>query len=92
MDRLPMTNFHKKLWTVGALTLALDGLFSTMPGIIAATSFANLQLTPLIAASFVSNFAIGQLCGGLLMGFLTDVVGRRKIFFPGGQRDDLHLR
>jgi MFS family permease len=83
LDRLPWGRFHTLI--VGALgvTWLLDGLEVTLAGSIAsalktsrALHFSNADIG---AAS--SAYITGAVLGALLFGWLTDRLGRRKLFF-----------
>jgi MFS family permease len=83
LDRLTWSRFHS--WVVAALgiTWILDGLEVTLAGSIAGA----LQESPVLRFSEAEVGAIGSaylagaVGGALLFGYLTDRLGRRKLFF-----------
>jgi MFS family permease len=82
LDRLPWSAWH---WTVVlglGITWVLDGLEVTIVGNIAPTlkSAAGLHLTDLQFTASASGYLIGAAAGALFFGYLTDKLGRKKLF------------
>src|SRR5436305_13620999 len=83
LDRLPWTRFHSLVVVALGVTWILDGLEVTLAGSIAGA----LEQSPVLRFSAVqvglvgSAYLIGAVSGALLFGYLTDRLGRRKLFF-----------
>ncbi len=83
LDRLPWTGFHTLVVVALGVTWILDGLEVTLAGSIAGA----LQESPVLhfdAAEIGlagSAYLTGAVSGALLFGYLTDRLGRRKLFF-----------
>jgi MFS family permease len=83
LDRLRWSRFHS--WVVAALgiTWVLDGLEVTLAGAIAGALMdsPSLRLTETQVGAAASAYLIGAVFGALFFGWLTDVLGRRRLFF-----------
>jgi MFS family permease len=82
LDRLPWSAWH---WTVViglGITWVLDGLEVTIVGNIAPTlkSAAGLHLSDLQFTAAASGYLVGAAAGALFFGYLTDRLGRKKLF------------
>src|SRR5271167_2014346 len=83
LDRLPWTRFHTLVVVALGITWILDGLEVTVAGSIAGA----LQESPVLHFSAAevgavgSAYLAGAVLGALLFGYLTDQLGRRKLFF-----------
>ncbi|MBC7799311.1 MAG: MFS transporter [Gemmatimonadaceae bacterium] len=82
LDRLPWSRFH---WlVVGALgiTWILDGLEVTLAGSLAGaiSDSPRLQLTSTQVGLTASAYLGGAVIGALLFGWLTDRLGRKRLF------------
>ncbi|WP_213308366.1 MFS transporter [Paraburkholderia sacchari] len=83
LDRLPWGRFHVLIVVALGVTWLLDGLEVTLAGAVASAlktspvlHFDNTQVG--IAGS---AYIAGAVCGALGFGWLTDRLGRRKLFF-----------
>ncbi|HEX3881202.1 MAG TPA: MFS transporter [Stellaceae bacterium] len=82
LDRLPWTRFHTLVITALGITWILDGLEVTVAGSIAGA----LQASPLLHFSaeevglLGSAYLAGAVLGALFFGYLTDRLGRKKLF------------
>ncbi|MFJ4065901.1 MFS transporter [Pseudomonas sp. NPDC089996] len=83
LDHLPWTRFHTLLVLALGITWLLDGLEVTLAGSVAgalkdspALHMSNLDIG-LAGATYIA----GAVLGALFFGWLTDRLGRRKLFF-----------
>ncbi len=82
LDRLPWTRFHTLIAIALGITWVLDGLEVTLAGSIAGA----LQESPVLHFSEVevglvgSAYLAGAVSGALLFGYLTDRLGRKRLF------------
>lgn len=82
LDRLPWTRFHTLVIVALGITWVLDGLEVTVAGSIVGA----LQESPVLRFSeaeiglVASAYLAGAVGGALLFGYLTDRLGRRKLF------------
>src|SRR6266850_2137497 len=83
LDRLPWTRFHTLVVVALGITWILDGIEVTLAGSIAGA----LQESPVLhfTAEEVglvgTAYLIGAVTGAVVFGYLTDRLGRRKLFF-----------
>jgi MFS family permease len=82
MDRLPWSSWHVKVITALGASWMLDGLQVTLAGSLAgilqdkkALGLADAQI-----AAGATAYLAGAVTGALLFGYLTDRLGRRKLF------------
>lgn len=78
----PRRSFLRRLTAATGGGMFLDGfVFATIAAVIAGTAFSKeLGLTPLTLGLISSSTLIGTMIGGPLIGYLTDLVGRRPMF------------
>jgi MFS family permease len=83
LDRLPWGRFHTLTITALGVTWILDGLEVTLVGAVAGA----LKQSPVLRLSntdvgFASSaYLAGAVLGGIFFGWLTDQLGRKKLFF-----------
>jgi MFS family permease len=83
LDRLPWTRFHTLVVIALGITWILDGLEVTVAGSIAGA----LQESPVLhfdaaeVGLIGTAYLTGAVVGAVLFGYLTDRLGRRKLFF-----------
>ena len=83
LDRLPWSRFHTLVVVALGITWILDGLEVTLAGSIAGA----LQESPVLhfdaeeVGLVGTAYLIGAVTGAVLFGYLTDRLGRRKLFF-----------
>ncbi|WP_060512014.1 MFS transporter [Pseudomonas sp. NBRC 111124] len=83
LDRLAWTRFHTLLVLALGITWLLDGLEVTLAGSVAGA----LKASPALAMSTTeiglagATYIAGAVLGALFFGWLTDRLGRRKLFF-----------
>src|ERR1700731_4417004 len=82
LDRLPWSRFHTLVVVALGITWVLDGLEVTIAGSIVGA----LQESPVLHFSdaqvglVASAYLIGAVGGALFFGYLTDRLGRKKLF------------
>ena len=83
LDRLPWTRFHTLVIVALGITWVLDGLEVTIAGSIvgALQESPVLHFTPEQIGLVATAYLAGAVVGALLFGYLTDRLGRRKLFF-----------
>lgn len=82
MDRLPWSSWHLKIIVALGTSWMLDGLQVTLAGSLAGIleDKKALALTDPEVAAGASTYLAGAVAGALLFGYLTDRLGRRKLF------------
>jgi len=83
LDRLPWGSFHTRIVIALGITWLLDGLEVTLAGAVASALKASprLQFSNADIGYASSAYIAGAVLGALLFGWLTDRLGRRKLFF-----------
>ena len=83
LDRLPWVRFHSLVVAALGITWILDGLEVTLAGSVAATlrEPATLALSNTDIGFASSAYVAGAVLGALFFGWLTDRLGRRRLFF-----------
>ncbi|HEY7457943.1 MAG TPA: MFS transporter [Xanthobacteraceae bacterium] len=83
LDRLPWGRFHTLVVVALGITWILDGLEVTLAGSLAGALRQSpaLQLTSAEVGLAGSAYIAGAVCGALFFGWLTDRLGRKKLFF-----------
>ena len=82
LDRLPWARWHWIVVIGLGITWILDGLEVTIVGTISPTltSKDGLGLTDVQATAAGTTYLIGACIGALVFGYLTDKLGRKKLF------------
>jgi len=83
LDRLPWTRFHTLLVVALGITWLLDGLEVTLAGAVsgALRDSPILQMSNTQIGLAGAVYIAGAVLGALFFGWLTDRLGRRKLFF-----------
>ncbi|HEY0836258.1 MAG TPA: MFS transporter [Azospirillum sp.] len=83
LDRLPWGRFHGLVVVALGITWILDGLEVTIAGAIAGalTESPSLRFTEADVGAVGSAYILGAVLGALFFGYLTDRMGRKKLFF-----------
>jgi MFS family permease len=83
LDRLPWGRFHTLVVAALGVTWILDGLEVTLAGSLAGALKASpvLQFSNTDVGLASSAYLAGAVIGALLFGWLTDRLGRKKLFF-----------
>ncbi len=83
LDRLPWSRFHTLVVAALGITWILDGLEVTLAGSLAGALKASpvLQFSNADVGLAASAYLGGAVIGALFFGWLTDRLGRKKLFF-----------
>jgi MFS family permease len=83
LDRLPWGRFHTHLAVALGITWVFDGLEVTLAGALAGALKASpvLRFSNTDVGLSASAYLAGAVLGALLFGWLTDRLGRKKLFF-----------
>jgi MFS family permease len=83
LDRLPWGRFHTLVVLALGVTWILDGLEVTLAGAVAGALRESpaLQFTSADVGLAGSAYIAGAVLGAMFFGWLTDRLGRRKLFF-----------
>ena len=83
LDRLPWSRFHLLVATALGITWVLDGLEVTIVGAVSATlqDPRTLRLSAEEIGAVASFYLAGAVSGALWFGWLTDRLGRKRIFY-----------
>jgi MFS family permease len=83
LDALPWGRFHTLVVTALGVTWILDGLEVTLAGALAGALRESpvLRLSPAEVGLSSSAYLLGAVLGALGFGWLTDRLGRRRLFF-----------
>ena len=82
LDRLPWSRWHLVMVIALGITWLLDGLEVTLAGSLASIlkQRAALGLTDLQVGGSATGYLAGAVSGALIFGWLTDRLGRKKLF------------
>jgi hypothetical protein len=83
LDRLPWGRFHTLVVMALGITWILDGLEVTLAGSVAGALKASpvLKFSNADVGLAASAYLAGAVLGALFFGWLTDRLGRKKLFF-----------
>jgi MFS family permease len=83
LDRLPWGRFHNLVIVALGITWILDGLEVTLAGSLAGAlkESPTLKFTNTDIGLASSSYLLGAVLGALFFGWLTDRLGRKKLFF-----------
>jgi MFS family permease len=83
LDRLPWSRFHTLVIAALGITWILDGLEVTLAGTMSGALKASpvLQFSNAEVGLAGSVYLAGAVSGALFFGWLTDRIGRKKLFF-----------
>jgi MFS family permease len=83
LDRLPWNGFHTRVVVALGITWVLDGLEVTLTGALAGALKASpvLHFTNTDVGFASSAYLCGAVIGAIFFGWLTDRLGRKKLFF-----------
>src|SRR5437016_9857874 len=82
MDRLPWSAFHTRLVLALGITWVLDGLEITIASLVGPVlqSTRTLALSSADVGRAASVYLVGEVAGALVFGYLSDRLGRRRLF------------
>lgn len=82
LDRLPFSGWHVRILIALGTSWLLDGLEVTLTGSLAGVlqSKRGLSLTDAQVTGSATIYLAGAVLGALIFGYLTDRLGRRKLF------------
>ncbi len=82
LDRLPWSRWHTRIITALGTSWLLDGLEVTLVGSLSGVleSKGGLSLTDTQVTGAATTYLAGAVLGALTFGYLTDRLGRRKLF------------
>jgi len=82
MDRLPWSAWHRKIIVALGTSWMLDGLQVTLAGSLAGIlqDKKTLGLSDTQVATGATDYLAGAVIGAVVFGYLTDRLGRRKLF------------
>jgi len=82
MDRLPWARFHTRLVIALGTAWVLDGLEITIASLVGPVlqSQHTLHLSSVDVGRSASIYLVGEVAGALFFGYLSDRLGRRKLF------------
>ena len=83
LDRLPWSRFHTLVVAALGVTWILDGLEVTLAGAVSGALKENygLSLTNTEIGLAASAYLAGAVIGAIFFGWLTDRLGRKRLFF-----------
>jgi MFS family permease len=83
LDRLPWSSWHLKMVIALGITWLLDGLEVTLAGALASIlkEPRALGLSDVQVGATATAYLTGAVVGALVFGWLTDRLGRKKLFF-----------
>src|SRR6185369_10244704 len=83
LDALPWSRFHTLVIVALGITWVLDGLEVTLAGAVSGALKASpsLALSDAQVGLSASAYLTGAVVGALLFGWLTDLFGRKRLFF-----------
>jgi MFS family permease len=82
LDRLPWSRWHWLVVVALGITWVIDGLEVTLVGAISTVLVepGTLHLTPTQVGLLNTAYLVGAVLGALVFGYLTDRLGRKKLF------------
>ena len=83
LDTLPWSHFHTLVVVALGITWVLDGLEVTLIGAVSGALKASpsLRLSDAQVGISASAYLAGAVLGAILFGWLTDLFGRKRLFF-----------
>ncbi|KJV31105.1 MFS transporter [Pantoea sp. SM3] len=83
IEDVPLNNFHQLMSLRAGGGWILDGYVLSIIGVAIVQFSQHLQLDTFWQGMVAASAMLGTFCSGFLGGWLTDIVGRRRLFFVG---------
>lgn len=80
MDRLPWSKWHWLVITGLGITWVLDGLEVTLAGTVGGVLKQALNMNDAQVGESATAYLLGAVVGAIFFGYLTDRLGRKKLF------------
>jgi MFS family permease len=80
MDRLPWSRWHWLVITGLGITWVLDGLEVTLAGTVGGVLKQSLNMGDAQVGESATAYLLGAVLGAIGFGYLTDRLGRKKLF------------
>ncbi|WP_126451103.1 MFS transporter [Sulfodiicoccus acidiphilus] len=80
LDRLPWSRWHWKVFLILSGGMLLEGLVLSLGGSTLGTVEKLFSLTSTEAVALTPAFLVGELVGGVVLGTLADIKGRKLLF------------
>ncbi len=80
LDRLPWSSWHWKTWLILAGGMLLEGFVLSVGGSTLSTVEKLFNLTSTEEVALTPIFLFGEMIGGVYIGNLADIHGRKKLF------------
>ena len=83
IEDVPLNNFHQLMSLRAGGGWILDGYVLSIIGVAIVQFSQSMQLNNFWLGMVAASAMLGTFCSGFLGGWLTDIVGRRRLFFVG---------
>ncbi len=83
IEDVPLNNFHQLMSLRAGGGWILDGYVLSIIGVAIVQFSQSMQLDNFWLGMVAASAMLGTFCSGFLGGWLTDIVGRRRLFFVG---------
>jgi putative MFS transporter len=80
LDRLPWSRWHWKVWLILGGGMFLEGLVLSIGGSTLGTVDKLFKLSNTEAVALTPAFLVGEMIGGIVLGALADMHGRKLLF------------
>lgn len=80
LDRIPWTSWHWKVWFILAGGMLLEGFVLSVGGSTLSTVEKLFSLSNTEAVALTPIFLVGEMLGGIYLGSMADVHGRKPLF------------
>ncbi|KIY40762.1 hypothetical protein TZ03_11535 [Pseudomonas sp. 10-1B] len=83
VEDVPLNNFHRLLILCSGGGSVVDGYILSIVGVVMLQMTSHLQLDSFWQGMIGASALIGIFFGGFIGGWLTDHLGRKRVFFVG---------
>ncbi|MFP3125818.1 MFS transporter [Ectobacillus funiculus] len=80
MEEMPLSRFHFKMFTYSGGSAFLDGYIIGIIGVALSVIQSRFDMSLTIMGLLGTATLVGMFFGGLIGGYLTDLIGRKKMF------------